>query len=388
MTDNLSQCQENLEKLQKKNNQLAEGLLHQLDEDLKKRVARKIIEAREKIELSAEEESREILIEAMRHGVTDLVAEYSVSTIEMKDESMKGKIIGREGRNIRVFEKVTGVDLELDEDKEVRLSSFDSVRREIAKKSLQKLIKDGRIQPSRIEDIVERTKKEVEQIIFNAGKELVEKAGVYNLSSDLVKILGRFKFRFSFGQNMIVHTLEETQIGVNIAEELKANVDTVRLGCLLHDIGKVIVDKEGSHVQLGVDLLKKYHLPEEVIACVAEHHEARPFSSVESTIVWIADAISGSRPGARYQPHEDYIKRMEEIEKIAASFDGVEDVAAYQAGREVRVIVSPEKVNDEETEVLAYEIAKKLEEQARWAGQIRVTVIREVRKQEVAPLES
>jgi len=387
MTDNLLQCQEELKKLQEKNRKLEEGLLHQLSGDLKKRAARKIAEAKEKIELVAEEKGREILIEAMRHGVTDLVAEYSVSTIEMENESMKGKIIGREGRNIRVFEKVTGVDLELDEDKEVRLSSFDSVRREIAKRSLEKLIKDGRIQPARIEDVVKRTKSEVEKIIFDAGKELAEKAGAYNLSPNLIKILGRFKFRFSFGQNMIVHTLEETQIGIKIAEELKANVNTVRLGCLLHDIGKVINDKEGSHVQLGVDLLKKNNFSKEVIACVAEHHEARPFSSIESAIVWIADAISGSRPGARYQPHEDYLKRMKEIEKIAASFDGVEDVAAYQAGREVRVIVSPEKVSDEEVEILAYEIAKKLEDQARWAGQIRVTVIREIRGQKTAPLE-
>lgn len=375
-----------LTKLKKENKALRKKLLLDLDEELQERVAKKIAEANEQIKLAAEEKSQEILIDAMRHGVTDLVAEYSVSTIELEKENIKGKIIGREGRNIRVFEKVTGVDLELDEEKEVRLSSFDSVRREVARRALEKLIKDGRIQPTRIEEIVAQTKEQVDKIIFEAGKKLTQDAGVYNLPTDLVKMLGRFKFRFSYGQNMLVHTLEETKIGLHIAEELDADATTVRLGCLLHDIGKVVTGKEGSHVKLGVDLLKKYEIDETVIATVAEHHEDRPFSSVESAIIWIADAISGSRPGARYEAHEDYVERMERIEEIAAGFKGVEDVAAYQAGREVRVVVEPEEVSDDEVEILAYEIAKNLEEEARWAGKINVSVIREVRAQETAPL--
>ncbi len=375
-----------LTKLKKYNKTLRKKLLLELDEELQQRVAKKIAEANEQIKLAAEEKSQEILIDAMRHGVTDLVAEYSVSTIELEKENIKGKIIGREGRNIRVFEKVTGVDLELDEDKEVRLSSFDSVRREVARRALEKLIKDGRIQPTRIEETVAQTKEQVDKIIFEAGKKLTQDAGVYNLPADLVKMLGRFKFRFSYGQNMLVHTLEETKIGLHIAEELGADATTVRLGCLLHDIGKVVTGKEGSHVKLGVELLKKYEIDETVIATVAEHHEDRPFSSVESAIIWIADAISGSRPGARYEAHEDYVERMERIEEIAAGFKGVEDVAAYQAGREVRVVVEPEEVSDDEVEILAYEIARNLEEEARWAGKINVSVIREVRAQETAPL--
>jgi len=269
--------------------------------------------------------------------------------------------------------------VELDESLDIRLSSFDPIRREVARRSLEKLIKDGRIQPQRIEEIVAKTKQEVDHILVEEGEKLCHSVKVYNLHPDLVKLLGRYKFRFSYGQNMIVHTLEETQIGVAIATDLKADVAIVRLACLLHDIGKVITEEEGTHVQLGVDLLRKYRIPERVIACVAEHHEDKPFSSVESTIVWIADAISGSRPGARYEPHEDYIKRMTNIEEIAKSFPGVAEVAAYQAGREVRVIVEPEKITDAEMTVLVDKITQKLETEAKWAGQIKVTAIRETR---------
>ena len=362
-------------------------VLKQVEKDLTEEIARRIGQAEEEIKITAEEKAREILVEAMRHGVTDVVAEYTVSSIESPSEDIKGKIIGRKGRNVRAFERATGVEVDLEEEGEIRLSSFDSIRREIAKRALEKLIRDGRIQPSRIEEVVLETKEEVERIILEEGKQLCQKVDVYSLPGDLVQILGRFKYRFSFGQNMIVHTLEETKIGIAIAQELKADVSTVRLGCLLHDIGKVVTNREGSHVQLGVELLKKYNLPEAVINCVAEHHEDRPFSSVESTIVWIADAISGSRPGARYEAHEDYLKRMTNIEEIAQSFPGVVSVAAYQAGREVRVIVQPEEVSDSQAKVLAHQIAQKLSEEAKWAGQIKVTVIREVRGEATAPVE-
>jgi len=362
-------------------------ILDQVEKSLTEEVAKRIAQAEEEIKITAEEKAREILVEAMRHGVTDVVAEYTVSSIRVSSEDVKGKIIGRKGRNIRTFERATGVEVDLEEEGEIRLSSFDPIRREIAKRAMDKLIRDGRIQPSRIEEVVFEAGKEVKQIILEEGKQLCQKVDVYSLPSDLVQILGRFKFRFSFGQNMIIHTLEETKIGVAIAQELKADVSTVRIGCLLHDIGKVVTDKEGSHVQLGVELLKKYNLPEVVINCVAEHHEDRPFSSVESTIVWIADAISGSRPGARYEPHEDYLKRMTSIEEIAKSFPGVIDVAAYQAGREVRVIVQPEEVSDSQTKVLAYQIAQKLNKEAKWVGQIKITVIREIRGEVTAPIE-
>jgi len=342
-------------------------------------IAKKIREAEEEVRTTSEEKAKEILVDAMKHGAVDWVAEYTVSSIKLPDEEMKGRIIGKEGRNIRSLEVATGVEVELDEGLDIRLSSFDPVRREVAKRSLEKLIKDGRIQPQRIEEIVDKTKQEIDHVLLEEGEKLCHSVKVYNLHPDLVKLLGRYKFRFSYGQNMIVHTLEETQVGVAIANDLRADVAIVRLACLLHDIGKIITEEEGTHIQLGVDLLRKYRIPEKVIACVAEHHEDKPFSSIESAIVWVADAISGSRPGARYEPHEDYVKRMTNIEEIAKSFPGVVEVAAYQAGREVRVIVEPEKVSDAEMTVLVDKIVKKLEEEAKWAGQIKVTAIRETR---------
>lgn len=348
-------------------------------------IAKKVLEAKETIKGQEEEVAREILIDAIRHGVVDWVAEYTVSTIRLADDEIKGRIIGREGRNIRTFEKVTGVELELDETSDVRLSSFDPVRREIAKISLQKLIRDGRIQPSRIEEVVAQVKKEMDKILLEEGKKICQAVGVYHLPIDLVKLIGRFKYRFSYGQNLAQHTVEETRIGVAIAQELKADVKVVRLGCLLHDIGKVITEEEGSHVQLGVDLLKRYQIPEKVIASVAEHHEDKPFSCLESAIVWIADAASGSRPGARYEAHEQYLKRMENIEEVVNSFEGIASVAAYQAGREVRVIVNPEKISDEELTILVQKIAEKLDEEAKWAGQIKITAIRESRAMATAP---
>ncbi|HUV72526.1 MAG TPA: ribonuclease Y [Clostridia bacterium] len=347
-------------------------------------IAKKVREAEEEIKSTAQERAKEILVDAMKHGAVDYAAEYTVSSIKLPDEEMKGRIIGKEGRNIRAFEVATGVEVELDESLDIRLSSFDPIRREVARRALEKLIKDGRIQPQRIEEIVAKTKKEVERILYEEGERLCHDVRVYNLNQDLVKLLGRYKFRFSYGQSMIVHTLEETKIAIAIANELGADIAVVRLACLLHDIGKVVTDEEGNHIQLGVDLLKKYRIPQEVVNCVAEHHEDRPFSSVESAIVWVADAISGSRPGARYEPHEDYVKRMTEIEEIAKSFPGVSEVAAYQAGREVRVIVEPEKVTDAELTVLVDKIVKKLEEKAKWAGQIKVTAIRESRAVGVA----
>lgn len=354
-------------------------ILEATEKRMAEEIAKRIREAEEQVKAEAEEKAREILVDAMKHGAVDYAAEYTVSSIKLPDEEMKGRIIGKEGRNIRALEVATGVEVELDETLDIRLSSFDPIRREIAKRSLEKLIKDGRIQPQRIEEVVEKTKQEVDRILSEEGEQLCHSVKVYNLHPDLVKLLGRYKFRFSYGQNMIVHTLEETQIGVAIADELKADVAIVRLACLLHDIGKIISDEEGSHIQLGVDLLRKYRIPEKVIDCVAEHHEEKPFSSIESAIVWVADAVSGSRPGARYEPHEDYIKRMTTIEETVKSFPGVSEVAAYQAGREVRVIVEPEQVSDAEMTVLVDKIVQKLAEEAKWAGQIKVTAIREKR---------
>ncbi len=369
-----------LEKIASLSREEAKNLIIQaVEKSLSDEVARKLKDAEIEIRATAEEKAKEILVDAMRHGAVDIVPEYSVSTLRLPDEEIKGRIIGKEGRNIRAIEVATKVEVELDETLDIRLSSFDPIRREVARRSLEKLIRDGRIQPQRIEEIVQKTQGEVDRVLFEEGEKLCHTLQVYNLHPDLVKLLGRYKFRFSYGQNMIVHTLEETKIGVAIASELKADLPVVRLACLLHDIGKIITEEEGNHIQLGVDLLKKYRIPEKVVNCVAEHHEDKPFSSIESTIVWIADAISGSRPGARYEPHEDYIKRMTDIEETAKSFPGVLEAVAYQAGREVRVIVEPEKISDNELTVLVDKIAKKLEEEAKWAGQIKVTGIREIR---------
>jgi len=341
-------------------------------------IAKKIEETKDSLHQQEEELSKEILVESIQHGITDYVAEYTVSTISLPDEKIKGKIIGREGRNIRAFEKATGVELELDETNDIRISSFDSTRREIARQSLERLIKDGRIQPVKIEQIVAQTKNDMDKILLNEGKRICQEVGVYNLPVDLIKHIGKYKFRFSYGQNLAKHTIEATKIAVNIAQELRADVNTVRLGTLLHDIGKVITDQEGTHIDLGVDLLRQYHLPEAVIAAVAEHHLDN-FSSAESAIVYVGDAASGARPGARYEVHEEYLKRMKNIEEAAQGFPGVISVAAYQAGREVMVIVEPSQVSDSDAVVLSQNIADKLEEEAKWAGQIKVTVIREMR---------
>lgn len=355
------------------------NLLDEVQKDLRAEIAKRIRAAEERVKQEAGEKAREILVDAMRHGATNYVAEYTVSSITIPNEEVKGRIIGKEGRNIRAFERATRVEIELDEENEIRLSSFDSVRREIAKRALETLIKDARIQPSRIEEVVKQTRNQMENVLLEEGKKIVEACGVYNIPTEIVKLIGRFKFRTSYGQNLGIHTIEETKIGVAIAKEIGIDAEVVRLGCLLHDIGKVVADEEGTHVEIGVSVLKKYGFPKEVIACVAEHHEDKPFSSVESVVTWIADAISGSRPGARYEPHEGYVKRMDKIEEIAGGFEGVESAYAFQAGRDVRVIVNPEEVDDDELTILAHDIAKKLEKEAEYAGQVKVTVIREIR---------
>lgn len=354
-------------------------ILSSTEKKLSSWLSKKIEETRDILKQKEDELAKEILVDAIRHGVTDYVAEYTVSSLTLPDDTVKGKIIGREGKNIRAFEKYAGVELELEEGNEIRISSFDSVRREVAKLSLEKLVKDGRIQPVKIEQIIAQTRAEMDKMLLTEGKRICQEVGVFNLPVDLIKTIGKYKFRFSYGQNLAKHTIEAVKIAVAIASELKADINTVRLGTLLHDIGKVITDKEGTHIELGVELLRQHHLPEAVINCVAEHHEDKPFSSVESVITYIGDAASGSRPGARYEVHDEYLKRMENIEKVANSFNGVTSVAAYQAGREVMVIVNPTAIADSEITVLAQNIAQKLDEEAKWAGQIKVTVVRENR---------
>lgn len=356
-----------------------ELIFKRLEKDLTQSMAKKIKDAEEKAKEEAEIRAKEILVDAMQRGATDYVTEYTVSQIQLADEEMKGRIIGKEGRNIRAFEQATGVDVDLDEEGVIRLSSFDPVRREIARVALKKLIADGRIQPARIEEIVKRTKQSVEKIMYEAGQQLVHKVEVYNLPQDKISLLGRFKYRFSYGQNMIAHTLEETKIGVALAQEVGADINIVRLGCLLHDIGKVMTDEEGSHVKIGAELLKKNGMPQTVIDCVAQHHGDVPFASIEAMIVNIADSISGARPGARFEDYQKYLERLSELEEIAKGFQGVKEAYAFQAGRELRVAVSPDKVDDVQAQVLAHKIKKKIEEKVSFPGQVKVTVIRELR---------
>ncbi|MDD2822771.1 MAG: ribonuclease Y [Candidatus Daviesbacteria bacterium] len=355
-------------------------LLENVEKDLASEISKKVKEAEEEIKLQADEKSKEILAEAMLSGATNYVSEFTTSQVNLPDDEMKGRIIGKEGRNVRTFEQVTGVDVIMDDTPGMLIvSSFDPVRREIAKVSLERLIKDGRIQPQRIEEIVAETKADIEKLMFQAGEQLAHEVGVYNLPRELVEYLGRFKYRYSYGQNMLQHTLEETRIGIALAKELGANANVVRLGCLLHDIGKVVSEDEGTHVEKGVQLAKKFGMAPEVVACIAQHHEDEPFSSTESIVCYIADAISGARPGARREDVEGYINRISDIEKIAMSYEGVEKAFAVSAGREVRIIVYPEKISDETLPKLTHDIATQIAKEVMVPGQVKVTAIREVR---------
>ncbi len=360
-------------------------LLNAWEDRLKGEIAKRIRESEEEIKQTTTEKAKEILIDSMRYGATEYVSEYTLSVVQLPSDDYKGRIIGKDGRNIRAFELATGIDVDLEEEGVIRLSSFDAVRREVARISLERLIKDGRIQPQRIEEIVQKVRKEVEQIIMKAGEDLAHRVGIFNLPTEIIQMLGYFKYRYSYGQNMILHTLEETRIGVSLAHELKADVNTVKLGCLLHDIGKVITDKEGSHVDLGVELLKKHNFPKKVIDTIAEHHEDVPFSSLESIIVYISDAVSGGRPGARHEDFQEYLKRIRTIEDTARAKKGVRDVYALQAGRELRVIVMPDEVSDDDAKVLAAKIKEELEEKFDvFPGQIKITILRESRAEATA----
>lgn len=354
------------------------ALLVEAETKASQMIAKIIKEKEEEANRTAEKKVQEILLDSMRHGALTYIAEYTVSVVKVDDEELKGRIIGKEGRNIRAFESATGVDVDLDEEGIIRLSSFDQVRREVARRSLEKLLKDTRIQPFRIEEVVNQTKEEVDKIMLEEGEKLAAEVGVYNLQVELLRFLGRFKFRTSYGQNLVVHTLEETKIGIHIAHELKADVNIVRLGCLFHDIGKV-VEGDGSHVKLGVELLQRFNLPEAVINCVAEHHEDKPFSSIESIIVHIADSISGARPGARYEDVENYGKRLKEMEEIAKRYEGVEDAYAFEAGRELRVIINPGRLDDSQTLILSKKIQEEVSRSMAVPGEVKVTAIREFR---------
>lgn len=361
-------------------------ILDNIRDSLKSEIAKSIKEAEEEIKAASGSRAKEILVNSMIAGATDWVAEYTVTTVKLESDDIKGRIIGKEGRNIRAFELTTGVDVELDSDVagEVRLSSFDPIRREVARIALEKLVKDARIQPTRIEQEVARARELVARDMSEAGRKAAHELGLYNLPQDALDTLGRLKFRYSYGQNQLIASIEAAKIAKKLAEELGANTTIASTGALFHDIGKTQIEREGTHVQLGVELAKKWNFPKVVYDCIAQHHEDEPFTSIESIIVHLGDAVSGARPGARHEPVEEYIKRLTNIEKIASSFSGVDKAYAIQAGREIRVIVKPDIIDDNSLVILAHDIKDRLEKELTYPGQILVTVIRETRAVDVA----
>lgn len=363
-----------------------EMLLAQTREESKREaamLARQIeAEAREK----AEHEAKEIIAMAVQRCAADHVAEISVSVVQLPNEEMKGRIIGREGRNIRTFESLTGVDLIIDDTPEaVVISCFDPVRREKARLALEKLLADGRIHPARIEEMYNKASREVDNIIRQAGEQACVEAGVPGLHPELMRILGRLKYRTSYGQNVLKHSVEVANLAAIMAAMLGADVNVARRAGLLHDLGKAVDhEQEGTHVTIGMELLRRYGEPQAVINAMSAHHGEYEAASVEAVIVTAADALSAARPGARRETLESYIKRLEKLEEIAGSFPGVEKSYAIQAGREIRIIVKPEQVDDVEAYRIAKDIARRIENEMQYPGQIKVTVIRETRAVEYA----
>ncbi|MGN1201394.1 MAG: ribonuclease Y [Candidatus Caccovivens sp.] len=343
-----------------------------------------------KIEDDAREEgenkARWIIGQALQRCATETTSEMTVSVVALPNDEMKGRIIGREGRNIRAIEAVTGVELIVDDTPEtITVSGFDPIRREVARLSLEKLISDGRIHPTRIEEIVEKMQKEVDKIIKQAGEDACNETGIFNLNPELVRTLGKLKYRTSYGQNVLKHSVETSIIAGLLASEMGANVKIAKRGGLLHDIGKALDHElEGTHVQIGVELARRCGENEAVVHCIEAHHFNVEFKSIEAVIVQVADAISSSRPGARRDSFENYIKRLQQLEEIANSFKGVEKSFAVQAGREVRIIVKPEQISDSEAMFMAKDIATKIENEMQYPGQIKVNVIRESRFTETA----
>ena len=376
-----------LEKISGMKKQEAKDLLvSSMTEEAKKEAGNIIKKIEEQAKEEGDKKARDIVASAIQKCATDLSTEMTVSVVALPTDEMKGRIIGREGRNIRAIESATGVELIVDDTPEsITISSFDPIRREIARLSLEKLIVDGRIHPTRIEEIVERMTKEVDKAIKEAGDKACEEVGIYNLHPELVKILGRLKFRTSYGQNCLKHSIETAILAGQIATELGADAKIALRGGLLHDIGKALDHEvEGTHVQIGVDLATKYKENPAVIHCIEAHHFNVEFKSVEAVIVQIADAISSTRPGARRESFENYIKRLQQLEEISSSFKGVEKAFAVQAGREVRIIVKPEQISDNDAMFLAKDIAKRIEDEMQYPGQIKVNVIRESRFSETA----
>lgn len=363
-----------------------ELLIAQVEEQARFEAAQKLIEIEAQLKEDAEEKARNIIALAISRIASDQVAESTVSVVALPNDDMKGRIIGREGRNIRAVETATGVDLIIDDTPEaITISSFDPIRREVARLTLEKLVSDGRIHPTRIEETVEKAKREVESRIKRAGEKAVFETGIHGLNNELVKILGRLMYRTSYGQNVLNHSVEVSYIAGIIADELGVDGTLARRAGLLHDIGKAMTQEvEGSHVQIGVEIAKKYKENKDVIHAIEAHHGDVEPRTVTAMIVQAADAISAARPGARREDIENFIKRLQKLEEICSGFDGVDKAYAIQAGREVRVMVKPEEVNDQSMVLLARDMAKKIEGELKYPGQIKVNIIRESRATDFA----
>lgn len=356
-------------------------LLRRFEEELRDYKAKMVKEVEDEIREEAEKKAREIVSLAIQRCAVEHTTETTVSVVPLPNDEIKGRIIGREGRNIRSFEMATGVDLVIDDTPEaVSISSFDPIRREVARIALEKLVSDGRIHPARIEEIVEKTKKDFEKQLIEDGKQASFEVGIHNLHPELIKLLGKLRFRTSFGQNALQHSKEVAFIMGTLASELNLDPRLARRAGLLHDIGKAVDHQvEGTHSNLGAELLRKYGENDIVINAAEAHHEETEFLSLYSVLALVADAISASRPGARRETLETYIKRLRDLETIARSFEEVDKAFAIQAGREIRVIVNPHRINDDKMSLLAYEVKKKTEKDMEYPGQIKVTVIRETR---------
>ena len=358
-----------------------ELLLKRYEEELRGDKAKMIRDMENAVKEEADDKAKEIISQAIQRCAVEHTTETTVSVVPLPNDEIKGRIIGREGRNIRMFETVTGVDLIIDDTPEaVSVSGFDPIRREVARLALEKLVQDGRIHPARIEEIVEKTKQEFDKKLVEEGKSAAFDVGIHNLHPEVIKLLGKLKYRTSFGQNALQHSKEVSIIMGILATELNLDTRIAKRAGLLHDIGKAIDHQvEGTHAQIGADLLRRYGENELVINAAEAHHEEAEFKSLFSLLALIADAISAARPGARRETLETYVKRLRQLETTANSFEGVEKSFAIQAGREIRVMVQPGKVKDEEISLLAYEIKKKLEQELDYPGNIKITVIRETR---------